>query len=139
MLADEYDFKYVKAALQDWKIWVHMLITIGTFSSLPSLTQPLIALSRQGIYTPLYSISLFLPTIVKNMGYTNEKSQLMSVPPYVAGCIATIAGGYAADKAKQRGLFMMGFCLVAIIGFVMLISTHIPGVQYAGTFFAVCG
>ncbi|KAJ2914183.1 hypothetical protein MD484_g6232, partial [Candolleomyces efflorescens] len=119
-LADEFDSQYVKAALKDWKIHVHMLITIG-------------------IYTPLYSISLFLPTIVKNMGYTNEKSQLMSVPPYVAGCIATIAGGYAADRAQKRGPFMMGFCLVAIIGFVLLISTHIPAVQYVGTFFAVCG
>jgi hypothetical protein len=33
-------------ALKDWKIWVHMFITIG-------------------IYTPLYSISLFMPTIVR--------------------------------------------------------------------------
>ena len=45
-LADEFDIKYVKAALKDWKIWVHMFITIG-------------------IYTPLYSISLFMPTIVR--------------------------------------------------------------------------
>ena len=119
-LADEYDVKYFWSAVKDWKIYVHMLITIG-------------------IYTPLYSISLFLPTIVKAMGYTASKSQLMSVPPYVAGCIATILGGHLADKAQQRGLFMMGFCLTAIIGYVMLISTHIPGVQYAGTFFAVCG
>jgi len=28
-LADEYDRKFLKAALTDWKIWVHMLITIG--------------------------------------------------------------------------------------------------------------
>jgi len=43
--------KYVWDAFKDWKIYVHMLITIG-------------------IYTPLYSISLFLPTIVRNMGYS---------------------------------------------------------------------
>ncbi|EAU82040.2 hypothetical protein CC1G_09642 [Coprinopsis cinerea okayama7 len=119
-LADEYNSKYLWDALKDWKIYVHMLITIG-------------------IYTPLYSISLFLPTIVKAMGYTNEKSQLMSVPPYVAGCIATILGGLFADRAKQRGLFMMGFCVIAIIGFVMLISSHSPAAQYVGTFFTVCG
>jgi hypothetical protein len=47
-LADEYDTKYMYHALQDWKIWVHMFITIG-------------------IYTPLYSVSLFMPTIVKGM------------------------------------------------------------------------
>jgi MFS family permease len=119
-LADEYHIKYFYAAIRDWKIYIHMLITIG-------------------IYTPLYSISLFLPTIVKNMKYSNEKSQLMSVPPYVVGCIATIAGGYYADKLKRRGIFMMFFCGVAILGFVMLIATDNPHVQYAGTFFAVSG
>ena len=45
-LADEYNTKYMFHALKDWKIWVHMFITIG-------------------IYTPLYSVSLFMPTIVK--------------------------------------------------------------------------
>lgn len=119
-LADEYDIKYFFHALKDWKIYVHMFITIG-------------------IFTPLYSISLFLPTIVKNMGYTAEKSQLMSVPPYVAACVMTIAIGYLADRHKQRGIYMIGGCLIAIVGFVMLISTHKPHVQYAGTFFAACG
>jgi len=92
-----------------------------------------------GIYTPLYSISLFLPTIVKNMGYTNNQSQLMSVPPYVLGCIVTISAGFLADKSKKRGPYMMFFCLVAIAGFVMLISTHQPHVQYVGTFLVVSG
>ena len=41
-LADEYDIKYVKAALGDWKIWIHMLITIGTLPLLPPLTWVLI-------------------------------------------------------------------------------------------------
>jgi len=77
-LADEYNTKYMFHALQDWKIWVHMFITIG-------------------IYTPLYSVSLFMPTIVRGMlqlsvqirgyladtctglGYTNETAQLMTV------------------------------------------------------------
>lgn len=87
----------------------------------------------------MYSISLFLPTIVKNMGYTNEKSQLMSVPPYVAACVCTIGAGYLADRQKKRGIYMIGYCLVAIIGFVMLISSHKPHIQYAGVFFAACG
>lgn len=92
-----------------------------------------------GIYTPLYSFSLFLPTIVKNMGYTNKESQLMSVPPYVFACICTIAAGYLADRTKQRGVFMISACLCSIIGFTMLISTHKPGVQYLGTFLAAGG
>lgn len=119
-LADEYDIKYFFHAVKDWKIYIHMLITIG-------------------IYTPLYSFSLFLPTIVKNMGYTNNESQLMTVPPYVFACICTITAGYLADRTKQRGIFMISACLCSIVGFTMLISTHKPGVQYLGTFLAAGG
>lgn len=92
-----------------------------------------------GIYTPLYCISLFLPTIIKNLGYSAEQSQLMTVPPYVVACIFTIGAGYVADKMKQRGIFMLGFELIAIIGFVMLLSSDKPGIQYTGTFFAASG
>jgi hypothetical protein len=119
-LADEFDMKYLFHALKDWKIYVHMLITIG-------------------IYTPLYSMSLFMPTIVKAMGYSNETSQLMTVPPYVVACLFTIGAGYAADKAKQRGIFMLAFEALGIIGFVMLVSTSNPHVQYVGTFLAASG
>lgn len=92
-LSNEFDLKFVKDALKDWKIWVHMFITIG-------------------IYIPLYSISVFLPTIVKGLGYTNELAQLMSVPPYVVACLFTIGGGYMADRHGQRGIYMIGFCIV---------------------------
>lgn len=119
-LADEFDVKYALDALKDWKIYVHMLITIG-------------------IYTPLYSISLFLPTIIKNMGYTNEKSQLMTVPVYVVACVFTITAGFLADKMRQRGIFMLTFEIVAIIGFAMLASSGKPAIQYVGTFFAASG
>lgn len=32
---------------------------------------------------PLYSFSLFLPTIIKALGYTSTKAQLLTVPPNV--------------------------------------------------------
>jgi sugar phosphate permease len=119
-LADEFSMKYFWHAIQDWKIWVHMFITIG-------------------IYTPLYSFSLFLPTIVQGLGYTNETAQLMTVPPYVAACVCCIGAGFLADKWRFRGLFMIFFNIVAIIGFIMQISTSNNGVKYAGTFFAAMG
>lgn len=115
--------KYFWAALKDWKIYIHMFITIG-------------------IYTPLYSISLFLPTIIKVIGngqYSAETSQLLTVPPYAVACIFTIGAGFFADKHKQRGIYMMFFEVVAIIGFVMLICTDNATVQYIGTFFAASG
>ncbi|KAL4881862.1 major facilitator superfamily domain-containing protein [Aspergillus karnatakaensis] len=119
-LADEFNMRYFWDALKDWKVWVHMFITFG-------------------VYTPLYSFSLFLPTIVSSLGYADEKAQLMTVPPYVVACIFCIGGGFLADKQGQRGLYMIFFNIVAIIGFVMLISSDNNGVKYAGTFFAASG
>jgi hypothetical protein len=47
-----------------------------------------------GMFIPLYSISLFLPTIIKSLGYQNNEAQLMTVPPYVVGCVFTIGGTF---------------------------------------------
>ena len=92
-----------------------------------------------GILTPVYSISLFLPTIIKELGYSNNTAQLMTVPPYVVACLFTIGASYAADRAGQRGVFLLASELVGIIGFLLLISSGKPHIQYAGTFFAASG
>ena len=118
--SDDFHLKYVIQAFRDWKIWVNMFITIGLFTS-------------------LYSISLFLPTIIKELGYSANASQLMTVPVYVVACFCTICGSLASDRVGQRGLFLIGFELIAIAGFTMLISSGKPQVQYAGTFFAASG
>lgn len=103
-LADEFAMKYFWAAIGDWKIWVHMFITIG-------------------IYTGLYSFSLFLPTIVKDLGYTDPKiAQLMTTPPYVVACFFCVSAGWLADKMKTRGVFMIGFQVTAyVIGSVIFV------------------
>lgn len=66
-----------------------------------------------GFFLPIYSVSIFLPSIIRSMGHTAEKAQLMSVPPYVTACLATIAGGYMADKQRQRGIYVICFCFIA--------------------------
>ncbi|KUJ10459.1 major facilitator superfamily transporter [Mollisia scopiformis] len=118
--SDDFDWRYVKQALTDWKIYANMVLTIGLF-------------------TAVYSISLFLPTILKNLGYSSNKSQLMTVPVYMVAFVCTIIGSYVADKSRQRGVFLLGFEVCAIVGFIMLAASSKPNVQYAGTFFAAAG
>jgi MFS family permease len=120
VLSDKFDTKFMWEAFKDWKIWVHMFITIG-------------------IYTPLYSISVFLPTIIKELGYTNEKAQLMSVPPYVVACVFTVGGGFAADKHGQRGIYMIFFCIVAAVGFAILAGVDSNGAKYFACFMVTSG
>jgi hypothetical protein len=92
-LAEEFHWNYFWDALKDWKIWIMCFITMG-------------------IFTPLYCISLFLPTIIKGLGYTNNVAQLMTVPPYVVACVCCITAGFAADKTRQRGVYVIG-CIVS--------------------------
>ena len=121
-LADEFDMRYFWDALKDWKIWVHMLITFQ-------------------VYTGLYSYSLFLPTIVSDLGYnfSPQVSQLMTVPPYIAACFFCIGAGWLADRLQTRGVFMIGFMATAAVGLVMLLASTNPAVKYAGCFFLATG
>lgn len=119
-LSDDFDIKYVWQAIRDWKIYVFMLICMAGFC-------------------PIYSIALFLPTIIKNMGYTANEAQLMSVPPYVCACIFTIGASWVADRYRKRGVFMLGFQVVAIAGFSLLAGSSRSSVQYAGTVLAAVG
>ncbi|KAK4172759.1 putative high-affinity nicotinic acid transporter [Triangularia setosa] len=121
-LADEFDMKYFWAALKDWKIWVHMFITIG-------------------VYTGLYSYSLFLPTIINDLGTATspEMAQLMTVPPYIVACLFCIGAGWHADKRGERGIYMIGFMIMAIVGLICLIATANAGVRYLGCFLLASG
>ncbi|KAF1850771.1 high-affinity nicotinic acid transporter [Cucurbitaria berberidis CBS 394.84] len=119
-LSNDFDMKYVWQAITDWKIYIFMLICMAGFC-------------------PIYSFALFLPTIVKGMGYTANEAQLMTVPPYVCACFFTIGASWYADRIRKRGIFLMGFQLVAIAGFSMLAATAKPSVQYAGTVLAAIG
>lgn len=118
--AEEFDKRHIYAALKDWKTYGYMFIFAGCLC-------------------PLYAFSLFLPTILGSMGYSGTKAQLFSVPPYAAGAIVTVIVGWYSDKSRMRGYCNIGTVLVGIVGFILLISTENPGVQYAGTFLGAMG
>lgn len=119
-LSNHFDVKYVWQAIGDWKIYIFMLIFMAGFA-------------------PIYSLSMFIPTIIKGMGYSANNAQLMSVPPYVFACFFTIGASWYADRARQRGIFLLGFQLVAILGFALLAASGNATVQYIGTVLAAVG
>lgn len=66
--SNETEFSWVqfRAAFTDWRVYAHSLVYIcGS--------------------TPLYSLSLFLPSIIQGMGFTNLRAQAMTAPPYAIG------------------------------------------------------
>jgi len=87
----------------------------------------------------IYSFSLFLPTIIKNLGYQSVKAQLFTVPPNMAGFFAVIFGTFMSDKIKARGPIMICGCSIAIVGYILLLIPARPLVHYGGTFLVAAG
>jgi len=88
---------------------------------------------------PLYTLSLFLPTLIKELGYTAAKAQLLSVPPYAVAFILTITVAILSERFVIRAPFIVGSSCLAIIGYILLLSDHTPGVSYLGVILAAGG
>ncbi|EAQ91529.1 hypothetical protein CHGG_03464 [Chaetomium globosum CBS 148.51] len=94
-----------------------------------------------GVVCPLYGISLFLPTIIRHLGYQSSEAQLMTVPIYITAAILAVVAADFSDRVGKRSPFIVGFLLVMAVGFSMCIATdpkEQPRVVYAGVFVAAC-
>jgi MFS family permease len=81
----------------------------------------------------------FVPTILKEFGWTSTKAQLYSVPPYLVACVLTIALGYASDRINRRGVFMLGALLFSITGFGILRFSDDVHAKYGAVFLNAIG
>lgn len=92
---------------------------------------------------PLYTLSLFLPTIIKDLGYTAASAQLLTIPPYALAFCTTLSAAVWSEKLDRRAPFIAASSSLAVIGYVILLAntqpTHRPGVSYVGTLFAAAG
>lgn len=136
--SDEFGWNYVRAAFSDWQIWVNILLYMGYVVRSPSWTLLLASMADQQSQAPLYGISLFLPTIIKELGYKSTTAQLLTVPIYVAASIMAVSIAYLADWKRTRAPFIIINMLVMLTGFTMCRVSDKPGVVYAGVFIAAC-
>lgn len=122
--AEEFRWEYVWQAFKDWQIWVNIFVYWGVsfFSSwrcnlfwLMSANVPYFI----QIVCPLYGISLFLPTIIRNLNYTSSTAQLMTVPIYITAAILAVIVAWISDRVGKRSPFIIGFLFVMLVGFSM--------------------
>ena len=107
-----------------------------------AISDPKVWLYGLGFHTmslPLYTLSLFLPTIIKELGYTAGQAQLLTVPPYATATILTVLTAVASERTHRRAPFIMAGSSLAIIGYIILLTDTRPGVSYVGTIFAASG
>jgi sugar phosphate permease len=84
-------------------------------------------------------LSLFMPTLLFDLGWTATKAQLLTVPPYVGACLIAIFIAYVSDRTRKRGLWLAIFSVSAIIGFCVLRWHSVPNIRYMGVFFVTMG
>lgn len=117
---EKFSWRWVRMALLNWNT---ILLSITFFL----------------LITPIYSFSLFLPTIISSLGYKRVTAQLFTVPPYIGAVISVLMVTWFSDRFKSRGAFMLGGCSIAIVGYIMLLAGKRPQIQYGGTFLIAAG
>jgi hypothetical protein len=136
-LASHYHIRFVVQAMKDYKTYIQALMYLGC--SLPPLISHTRADSFIRLVVPGYAIALFSPTIINELGYSAANAQLLSVPPFVAGCIATIIVGIQSDRHNLRGPYIIGGALVSLVGYILLYCDAQAGPSYVGACLAAIG
>ena len=91
------------------------------------------------ICMPGYTLSLFLPIIINDLGYSATHAQLLSIPPHLIAFITTMSFAVHAERTKRRAPYIILGSAMGIIGYIILITSRWPGVSYAGTLVVASG
>lgn len=131
---DSFQWKFVKSAFLDWQIWTNIWVYWG----MSNIGTERLKLIRLGIVCPLYGISLFLPSIIRGLGYTSSTAQLLTVPIYITASVLAVAVAWWSDRVGKRYPFILVCLCIMALGFIMCVASATPGVIYAGVFIAAC-
>ncbi|PMD34967.1 MFS general substrate transporter [Hyaloscypha variabilis F] len=110
----------IRDALTDWK----KLLTV-VFNILATL--------------PVSAFGTFLPLIVKGMGYSGVKANLMSVSPFVVGAFGLFVFVYSSDHFHERSLHTVTSMALALIGLIVMYTSSDPHLRYGFTHVCLAG
>ena len=84
-------------------------------------------------------LSVFMPTILNELGWTATTAQYYTVPVYVAASAIAIAVSFVSDKTRMRGVWLAAFTLLGITGFSMLRWGSGNGLKYGAVYLCALG
>ncbi|UNI24979.1 hypothetical protein JDV02_010692 [Purpureocillium takamizusanense] len=100
---DRLDKPAIRRILRDWKIYV------GIFMHLT-------------VVTSTYSMSFFLPTVIKEMGYSSAEAQLRVIPVYLVATVVSLVAAWLTDRYRCWYLVIMITLLPGIAGFGIMLA-----------------
>ena len=113
-----FEWKEVRKALKDPKVYMSAFIQFN-------------------VDTCLYSLSVFLPIILKSMGFSTLQANYLTIPVYLLGAASFIACAWLSDRLRCRSPFMLGSIAFGIVGYIILLTVTKEAVLYFATF--LCG
>ncbi|KAJ5889602.1 hypothetical protein N7504_010412 [Penicillium tannophilum] len=119
---DRLDRAANKRIYGDWKIWCGTLMYMGAL-------------------TTGYASSFFLPTIIKELGFTSTAAQVRSIPIFVVAAVLSLTVGWVADRVRHRYAFIMLGVAFGTVGYSICLGQNgLPtGVKYMACFFITSG
>jgi len=97
------------------------------------------AIAYLAILSALYSFGLFVPSIIRGLGYNAVRAQLYSVPPYAVAAFLTVVAAFVSDKYKIRGPVILVFLPLSIIGYAVIGHTDNLHLKYGMLFMMASG
>jgi sugar phosphate permease len=91
-----------KLIFTDWKVWLGSLMYMG-------------------IGTTGYATTFFMPTILNEFGWEAEEAQVRTIPVYAVSAVCMLAAAYLSDRYRHRYGFTLFGCLVATVGYALLL------------------
>jgi predicted MFS family arabinose efflux permease len=91
------------------------------------------------IGTNLYGLALFIPSIIKQLGFDANKTQLLSVGPFAGGFFVTVFSAMLSDKYHSRGITNAIISLLAVAGYALYLAGNGKHTAYAALYLIVPG
>ncbi|TFK75711.1 MFS general substrate transporter [Pluteus cervinus] len=87
------------------------------------------------------TVSYFLPTLIKNLGFSSITAQGMTVAPYAVGWFMVFFQAWHSDRTRERGLHIMLSCSLSFIGYLILATAvqKSVGAAYFALFLVIGG
>ncbi|CAJ2504960.1 Uu.00g123540.m01.CDS01 [Anthostomella pinea] len=109
----------LKSALRDRRLWLFCAIQNFHYAGLSFIN--------------------FLPTVIKGLGFTDTIALLLTCPPYIFACIASLLLAWSSGRFHERTWHITAALSIAIIGFVAAASTLNVAGRYVACFIFPAG
>ncbi|KAI0145465.1 major facilitator superfamily transporter [Xylariaceae sp. FL1272] len=108
-----------KMAVKDYRVW---LCILGQFT-----------------VQAVASLTNFLPTLVKQFGFSTIKTLLLTAPPYLVTALFCLFNTWYSDRTSKRSPHIVYPSIVAAIGIIITLSTLNHAARYFALFLMLPG